>query len=199
MICMKNPYILVKAEKQAVGGKVKTLEGEAIYNAGDFIVTGIANEQWVVKPDINNENVPKGYILVNTDENTFQLIRSNISNIKTEKHKKIEQEKTAFLSLEEERKEKELIENFAKYQQNQEIDNYIIPSTSEEESESLLNGKNQYGIVSTSKSNFVGDNDSGNHANMEMLAQKYGAEAQAAKESEKISKKQQGKEPKFTL
>ncbi|WP_308150040.1 PGDYG domain-containing protein [Spiroplasma sp. AdecLV25b] len=72
MICMKNPYILVKAEKQAVGGKVKTLEGEATYNAGDFIVTGIANEQWVVKPNINNESVPKGYILVNTDENIFR-------------------------------------------------------------------------------------------------------------------------------
>ncbi len=83
--------------------------------------------------------------------------------------------------------------------QNLLIDNYTIPSTSEEQSESLLHDKKRYS-VSTSKSNFVGDNESGNHAQTKkLLPQNYEAEAQVAKESEKISKKQQGQEPKFTL
>ncbi|WP_342276737.1 hypothetical protein [Spiroplasma endosymbiont of Nebria brevicollis] len=71
LLCMKNPFILVKAEKQTVDGVIQTLEGKASYKVGDFIVTGIVNEQWPVKPDKNNKHVPNGYSSTDCCENIF--------------------------------------------------------------------------------------------------------------------------------
>lgn len=42
---MKNPFVLVYAEKQTKNGEIETLEGQASYQKDDFILTGIANEK----------------------------------------------------------------------------------------------------------------------------------------------------------
>lgn len=70
-LCMKNPFVLVYAEKQAQDGEIQTLEGLASYKTGDFILTGIANEKWPLKPDKNNENIPNCYSAVLDSKNIF--------------------------------------------------------------------------------------------------------------------------------
>lgn len=70
-LCMKNPFVLVYAEKQAEDGEIKTLEGLASYKTGDFILTGIANENWPVAPDENNKDCPNCYSSALNSENHF--------------------------------------------------------------------------------------------------------------------------------
>lgn len=68
---MENPFVLVYAEKQAEDGEIETLEGLAPYKKDDFILTGIANEKWPLKPDKNNNNFPNCYSSVLDSENIF--------------------------------------------------------------------------------------------------------------------------------